>query len=766
MKGMYMADQSQQPKDEKEKKKKRGLWIIWMFAAAIVLMVLTPFLLPAGTSSSSVTPSSGSSATTSTASSDASSTSVDSSVTPSSSEVTSTSSIPTSSEDSSSVPSSEPVDAPRLSQLEDLQAIVLSLKNGNFEYFIWQDTTNLNISVFSGVTLIDTTLLGTKDVNSVNPYWYTSFNDGILFTVSSFLMSPSGIDISETTYFYNALGIEATLTDTNIVPAEGSYADDGIYIAKEVSGQLELHLINGATTDSVKVLDLDDGYISYHLITDVLDATSGQATNLDTMFIVLAVQNGGNFMPAYLAYNSQTLELVHSGLLRDMVTGAITSFTTNGIFVFSPMQQSVNQYTTDGTTTYSNSIGKQMDGFDAYIIEERTFFNGNNTYFYYPGSTMPAIFLGERVYVFENSSEKGLAFATFNEDRTTFKLHAYTDENGLVSSDPYNYSFLTPNSSDDTNGVISYQTNEQDTGNLITHFIRYNNGWEFFEAYGDVDESYDALVMSSNHSYVVDVAEITDSNRDIALISVYDGEANANTVTEIYLLNYDLLSVQILGFAGDYMLLNVYNNTAPRNPIGQGLLIDLTTGIIVDLPESIYYLQPQLNETYTENIYLNGNILTAFKGGNGFSMDVTDIDNTFTTFADNALRDTQVVWIDLVDDHFGVNQDLIFVQTTPFPNNPNGMSSLSLYSGDISLGIDALTLMTTLDVEEDIRNSNNFIVTSDAFYAFSMSENTVTTLWGDVLPNLFYVQNGVIIAISETYEETPTTLLDADRFSY
>lgn len=757
---MYMANPNQQPNDEKEKKKKRGLWIIWLFASTIVLMVLTPFLLPSGTSSSSVTPSSGSS--------DASSTSVDSSVTPSSSEVTSTSSIPASSEDSSSVPSSEPVDAPRLSQLEDLQAIVLSLKNGNFEYFIWQDTTNLNISVFSGVTLIDTTLLGAKDVNSVNSYRYTSFNDGILFTVSSFLMSPSGIDISETTYFYNSLGIEATLTDTNIVPAEGSYADDGIYIAKEVSGQLELHLINGATTDSVKILDLDDDYFNYYLITDVLsDFMTGQTTNLGgTMFVVLAIQFGGNFDPAFLAFNSQTFELLHQGLLRDFVTGTITSFTSNGIFVFSPMQQTVIQYTTDGRNTSTDSIGRKLNDFDAYIIEERTFLNEFNTYFYYSGSTMPAIFLGEHVYVFENSSEKGLAFATFNEARTTFTLHAYTDENGLVSSDPYNHAFLTLYSSDDTNGVISYQTSEQDTGNPITHFIRYNNGWEFFEAYGDVDESYNALVMSSNHSYVVDVAEITDSNRDNARISVYDGEANANTVTEINLQNYDLLSVQVLGFAGDYMLLNVYNNTAPRNPIGQGLLIDLTAGTIVDLPESIYYLQPQLSETYTENIYLNGNILTAFKGGNGFSMDVTDIDNSFTTFADNALRDTQVVWIDLVDDHFGVNQDLIFVQTTPFPTNPSGTSSLSLYSGDISLGIDQLTLLTTVEVEENLRNSNNFIVTPDAFYAFSMQANTVTTLWGDVLPTLFYVQNGVIIAISETYEETPTTFLNAERFRY
>ena len=119
-----------------------------------------------------------------------------------------------------------------------------------------------------------------------------------------------------------------------------------------------------------------------------------------------------------------------------------------------------------------------------------------------------------------------------------------------------------------------------------------------------------------------------------------------------------------------------------------------------------------------------------------------------------------------MDDHFGVNQDLIFVQTTPFPTNPSGTSSLSLYSGDISLGIDSLTLLTTVEVEENLRNSNNFIVTPDVFYAFSMQANTVTTLWGDVLPTLFYVQNGVIIAISETYEETPTTFLNSERFRY
>ena len=655
------------------------------------------------------------------------------------------------------------MNGPRLSQLTDLDSIVSSLKNGNYEYFIWKDATNLNISAFSGTNLLDTTLIGPNSSNVANPYFQKAFNDGILFTVSSFSMTPSGFSVTETTHFYNITGIEETLADTNIVLGDGSFADDGIYLAKKVNDQVELHLITGNTTASVKIIDLDNDYVAYNRITDLMQNTStGLPVNTDgTMFFVLAVDFNNNGLPVYLAYNAQSLELIHKDSLAGMNNQTITTFTSNGVFVFSPMQTRVTRYSNNGADTFNNSFGIDLEGFDAYFIQERPTFSTDNTYFYYEGSSVPEIFMGEGVYIFENSIDKGLAFATFNRDRTSFKLHSFTVENGLVSSDAYEFEFSTVNNPNNHGGVISYQTIDEITANTTTHFIRYDQGWEFFHAYGDVILSYDALVMLDGNPYVVDVATITDSNRDNALISIYNGLDTSNDVMEIYLVDYDIRGIQIVGFAGNYMLMNVYNNTPPRTIHGQGLLINLSTGTIENLPEGISYLAPQLNETYSENIYFNNNIITAYKMGGAFSFDVTDIANTFTTISENLLTSTHSVWVNHAKDHFGENQDLVLVQETPYIN-PTNTSSFSVYHGDMSAGLDALTLLTTVEVEETFRNSSNLIITLEEIYVVSTMSNTITTLFGDVLPGFYYIQNGLFITFSDTYEETPTLFEEGD----
>lgn len=647
--------------------------------------------------------------------------------------------------------------------MTDLDSIVSSLKNGNYEYFIWKDATNLNISAFSGTNLLDTTLIGPNSSNVANPYFQKAFNDGILFTVSSFSMTPSGFSVTETTHFYNITGIEETLADTNIVLGDGSFADDGIYLAKKVNDQVELHLITGNTTASVKIIDLDNDYVAYNRITDLMQNTStGLPVNTDgTMFFVLAVDFNNNGLPVYLAYNAQSLELIHKDSLAGMNNQTITTFTSNGVFVFSPMQTRVTRYSNNGADTFNNSFGIDLEGFDAYFIQERPTFSTDNTYFYYEGSSVPEIFMGEGVYIFENSIDKGLAFATFNRDRTSFKLHSFTVENGLVSSDAYEFEFSTVNNPNNHGGVISYQTIDEITANTTTHFIRYDQGWEFFHAYGDVILSYDALVMLDGNPYVVDVATITDSNRDNALISIYNGLDTSNDVMEIYLVDYDIRGIQIVGFAGNYMLMNVYNNTPPRTIHGQGLLINLSTGTIENLPEGISYLAPQLNETYSENIYFNNNIITAYKMGGAFSFDVTDIANTFTTISENLLTSTHSVWVNHAKDHFGENQDLVLVQETPYIN-PTNTSSFSVYHGDMSAGLDALTLLTTVEVEETFRNSSNLIITLEEIYVVSTMSNTITTLFGDVLPGFYYIQNGLFITFSDTYEETPTLFEEGD----
>jgi hypothetical protein len=479
------------------------------------------------------------------------------------------------------------------------------------------------------------------------------------------------------------------------------------------------------------------------------------------MFIIQAIDFSNNFQQVYLAYDYTSYEFITQGTFVDTANQTQTMFTKNGIFVFSPIQRRIDQYTTNGTNLFTDSLGIRLVEFNAYIIEEAVGFNEFNSYFYYPGSEFPSIFNNERIYVLESTVEKGLAFATYTADRTSFTLHAYTEANGLVSSQPYNYEMITSNAGSNKNGLISYQTLEQDTSNTITHFIRYNNGWEFFYAYGDVINSTDALVMHNASSYVVDVATITDSNRDNALISVYNGLETSNDVLNIYLQGYDLLSVQIVGFAGDYMLANVYNNTAPRNPIGQGLLINLSTGTIVDLPESIWYLAPQLNESYSPNIYLTNNTITAFNGSGGFSFDVTNITNTFTTISDKLLLGTHAIWVNLIEDHFGENQDLIIVQES-LNINPTNTSSLSVYYGDLTQGIDALTLITTVEIAENLRNSNSFIFSLDSIYVISMESNVISTLHGDVVSDFFYVQNGFYITYSDTYEETITLLEETD----
>jgi hypothetical protein len=754
----------QQPQDEKEKKKKRGFFIIFTFGLSIALLLGSLFLSPSTTSSSSgSSPSqttsidSSTSSTTPTSSYVSSSSDVTSSSESSSSSETSSSDA-SSSTPSSSEPTSEPIGGPRLSQLDDLQRLVVSLKNNNIEYFLWQDATHLLITAFNGNTLIYTTSIGTIANHFLNAPWVVAFNDGILFTTAGPMSPPPNFAApSLTTFYYSPSGLEETLLDTNIVLSEGAFATQPQHVVKIVNAVPELHIMSGPTTDTVKVMDLDPDYAIYDLISDQFrNVQSGSIVNLGQMFAVSAVDFNNNGFPVTIIYSILTLEPIYT--LRFGNPNVITTVTQNAIFEYALGQGTVKIILPDGTTiTLNNVIANPLKTHRGYLIGESM---TGNVHFYVDG-ILNTTFPSSQFSVMSDDAENGLAFVIKDMETNSFTLHDYTPENGLTSSDAYPYEFGYTNITPNSRGFIRYESLEQDSGDPITTYIRYNQGWEIYHAYGEVANYARGHVVHDDVPYVIDFVPITNDNRDNVEIKIYNGLDTSNDVRSVFVNNLNVSGLSIAGFAGPYMLLQVSSLTSS---FSVGLIVDLTTGALEQLPEGISYLTPGLNEPFSEHIYLDGTTIHAYGRGGAFSVDMTDVTNTFATNTGDINSQTEYMNLLMYNDVYGENDDLVLLAINPFPNT-DFMHELKFLRGDLSKGFSQLTNLVSINVNTNFITTHQFIIQPNAIYAVLDFGNGFVTVYGPSLPENYYVQNGVYVMITDTLEETPTTYTVAERVS-
>jgi hypothetical protein len=746
-----------QPTSEFNRQSRRRFFIIIFLLFTVSITLLT--ILPPPTLGSSSNPSSASSSSSSvtTTSSDASAMSSSSSSVSSSSEVssstpsssssslTSSSSASSSSSDpsSSSSSNSENPLGPRLSKLNAVESLQIlgSLKVGQVEYFIWQDTSKVKISHFIGDNLEATSELGASGSVFFSGQLMTQYSNGILFTMQSM----SG----QTTYFYNETGIVNTLTDTAIVPTSTSLAS-AVHVSKLVGGSPELHTIDGSNpTISTKVLTLSAnlfvGYFS--------DVYTMGAVNVDISenFRIITGFDTSINQPVIEFYETTTFTKI---LTFSMMSPNRLAVTENAIFVANLMTMNVTRYSSTGSSSaYTMAVMFHYPYDQGVVIEQMmsqtiTLFHDGIEF-----STHNNKFHREVA----NNEDDGSAFLLVNTDFSGFYTYSFSEANGLVQG-----GFFSGNVeiSSYTNVPPQFKSfNEVANTNVVGY---YHQGWTILETYGQIDDYYEAFVNINGTMYAIKIDPIATADPDAFEISLYHGGVGENQVLKVSLDDLNIKGWQLLGQVNQYLIMNI---SVGSNITTYGYVIDLADRSYQALPETIWYMGTANTSTFRAKYYEQNGVIHGWTDLGSISFDLSDIAGTFTSTTNGANDTDETVQISLHEDVFGVNDDLVMVFTSPFPN-PNNESFMQLYRGDIANGLASLTLLADATIDATSLYALGLIFDGVNVYGTTQyPSQTIFTYEGLALNGSFYVQNNMIILIDEVLNETVTNLSIADAYT-
>jgi hypothetical protein len=732
----------------KEKRKPYGLIVFFLFIFSIAVLLLAPTLLPEG-STSSVTSNGGNNSSSNASSDSQHETSSSTTTSNSSSLTTSASSNTPSSSSTTTSTTSQPQAGARLTKLNAVGSlsILTSIKNGSFEYFVWRDDANLSLSIFSGEELIDSHTFG--DVSS---FFYggqsmVAYQDGVLVTIGSMGQS--------TSYFFDTIGLDTTITNTSIIPTSDGLQGD-IYLHKEVSSQAELHIIDEVNPSlSTKVINLTNG-LAYYYFTDVYDS-GDVVVDISDNFRILYTFNPSTMTPVAEFYTADLLVK-----FVDVTPMQLVSASENGIFVFDQMIQSVKYYNASGTlTTHTNSILYRFLEVDSVLIVKAF----SEEILVYQAGLLVSTYTGKSLRILANSKEFGAAFILINTNGTGFATYSITLENGVAQGTFYGETNLETFSDDNSSHYLP-QFKVYNSVSQKNNVGYYKHGWTTLETFGEIDGPYDAFIFvddgESDVPYAVKLDPVNNDTANAFNVKLYNGAVADNTVLSIVLEDLNIQGVQLLARVNHYLILNV---GVGSNTTAFGYVVDLDLLTYVALPESIWYMGNQMNDSIRSFFFENNAIFNGFSTRGSVSFDLADIDGTFFTTTDGSNDATSITWIGFEDNYFNNNTDLVYVYTEPFPN-PNNEADISFYVGDMSLGLDGMTLVTTNALPENFFNQSSFILSQTSVYALGTGDSmTITTLEGPIeLNGTYYIQNDVVIVLDEELNETVTNLFYSDSF--
>jgi len=615
----------------------------------------------------------------------------------------------------------------RLNPVGDL-SIDLSIKNGNFEFFVWSDDENASVSVFNGQTLVDTEVLGSSDAIRVAPDTAVAFGTGVLFTAGF---------ASRTTYFYNETGTLTTIANHGILMSSSQLREEGIFLVDESEATFKIVKLIAPSLTPVFVNNLP---------------SNGFYAQYDDRFTIMMNQDPVDFSanfrvmqridlqvgrPVFEFYSVSNFTKVLEFTVP-MMTGEFVAF-TNGLFLSNQQTQTVKHVSAAGVeTTYTNAqMFSFIDDNGILIANQQT-------------RTVYAFFNGQLIQTYSNKSltvmsaraDYGSGFMLRDQTMNSYALHAFDAVDGLSQFGVYAIPNLVITNNMGRIPTAWHYNNVSD----ITTVAYFNHGWKVIEVQGEYSEAFNTFTTIDGVDYAISLETQLPTSGKTFLVKALDGRANNNTVHTTTITGVDVFGVDFLGVVNGYLILTL-NDTVTRK--GTSFIVDLLNETYVTLPEDIWYMRGA-------NFIENNGVIHGYGELGTITVDVNDVDSLFTT-SSGRLDDTEVIFISLKHDFFGEDDDLVILTRQPFPN-PTNATTYELYQGNSELGFESLTLLTSYSTTDNTFTNLQLVFAGNNIYAYSsFMQGSLITLKGPQMPANFYVQSGALVALEDDLTEVLIT---------
>jgi hypothetical protein len=620
-----------------------------------------------------------------------------------------------------------------------------SVKNGVLEFFIWNDGTNLFVSVFQDELLIDNHEIGLISENMFMQSKMVAYKFGILFTVINTI---SG---TYTTFYYTELGIQETFANAMILDGSASIRETGIYLAIEIENVIELHQLVSPSLVSTKIMDLplDNFYLSFSDIYNGLDGVQYDLGDNYRVFVSMSTNMPTIEFFTVDAFTGQPLDKIFDHSIMD---GKSVFVTDNAIFLHT-QPTLVSRYDLSGTKTdFTSVIPHFFPEFQGLVLQNlsggaRVFFEG-----------IEETLIADGTYIdFTNSMEEGSSFLMLNNATNALSVHEF---NSLGYAEIVTYSNTeSMNIQTSYSGVVPqillYQ--EETDKTTVGYF---DAGYVELELPGDLTGSYINHFMILNsviHAVVYDTESITDP--DAFEMNIYNGTVNDDTVLTLTFTDLDIEALLVLGTVNEYMILHINSGISANDG---GYLVNLETLTYIAIGEDIWYIGNQNSSQFQSVFYEDQGFINGYSWAGHIRLSIADPTNLFTT-SEGWNTDAEVTNLDVSPDQLGINQDVLILSTSPFPSTEE--TTIEIYSGDMTTGLINMDLIGTETLQTDVIYNLNLILTADGAYLVDFYVGvTITTLSGTPYNGSFYVQDDVIILIDAALNETITPLTQSMAF--
>jgi hypothetical protein len=281
----------------------------------------------------------------------------------------------------------------------------------------------------------------------------------------------------------------------------------------------------------------------------------------------------------------------------------------------------------------------------------------------------------------------------------------------------------------------------------ITTVGYYNHGWKILEVPGEFVDGFTTFIRVNEVDYAVTIESTPTATANTFLVKTYDGRANNNTVYTTTITGIDVLGARFLGVVGQYLLLTLSDNGTRE---GTSFVVDLLNEDYATLPEDIWYMEDAL-------LIEDNDVIHGYGEYGAFSVDLTNIQDSFYTTSSGMNDSSVTTYGYLKPDFFGEDDDAFFLVQSPFPN-PTDTKTIKIYRGNVDVGIEALTLLTTYQTTDNDFTQRQIAFVGENIYAYFYYQfNSLLTVLGDEVPANHYYQGDSLIALDDELNETLIT---------
>jgi hypothetical protein len=570
-----------------------------------------------------------------------------------------------------------------------------------------------------------------------------AYNDGIIFTIQNYM------EMSGNTYYYDAMGIQNTFTDTVILDSSDTVREEGLYLAANVEGTPELHrLVEPSLTPTfLTVLPLDHLYYSYD------DSFLGP-NDLGPNFRYLASfdPNTESGVIEFFSVDDGNFIKLFDLTQMDLIMGIeMVMFTQAKIFVAEPFKVTIYD-TNGGWTDYNGYQAYFFPQHQGVVLDEGM---GNDVLVFHQGFSEPNSFTGN-VIEFTNSSEEGSSFVVQNLDTSTLSFHHFTDIGYAAVSSV----------SGPANGSVQFYDDETpqfslyNAGTDLTTVGYYDQGYVLLNMEGDLTTTnarYFTTINDLPYAVYFDTETITDPNAFD--IRIFTDIFNTNPVTTVTLEDLNITNFRMVGMVNQYLIVNLRLGSSTD---GIGYVINLANGTYEAIGEDIWYIDNTNGNNFKTVFYETAGFLYGYSWAGAISISLED-PTSFDTTSAGRNDDSAMVFQMLHEDQLGKDQDVVIITTEPLPST--GTTELKIYVGDSTLGLPGMALLSTNNLETDSLHFQDVIISGNNVYLLNPSSLEITTLQGNPFNGSVYIQNDILIVLDEELNEVNTGLSFSQGFS-